>query len=269
MSRESRPPRLAEGLLAAVIGGDARGEGVLGDLHEEFLRDMETAPIRAALWYWINSLRLSARFTAQSATAKVRDVADRVRGQRQEHEALSSTARRSHDADDRHGGSVCVPRAVRAARSHGAHRAEPRSGARGERDDFHTDRRPRRSSVSISGRRPRGPRGGNVAHHGLQAGVGVGRELPGLEIAGRLAPEPRRDAVVGRQRHRTRRTRERSGLPSFTRLLSSARCPACTRARIPAGRGSAGPASPCRPGPGRVAASIWRRSRHPRSNDHS
>ena len=84
MSREPRPPRLAEGLLAAVIGGDARGEGVLGDLHEEFLRDVETAPIRAALWYWINSLRLSARFTAQGATATVRDVANRVRGQRQE-----------------------------------------------------------------------------------------------------------------------------------------------------------------------------------------
>ena len=39
MSRGARPPRLAEGLLTAVIGGDARGEGVLGDLHEEFLRE--------------------------------------------------------------------------------------------------------------------------------------------------------------------------------------------------------------------------------------
>ena len=84
MSRASRPPRLAEGLLTAVIGGDARGEGVLGDLHEEFLREVETAPLRAALWYWINSLRLSARFTAQSARATVRDVADRVREQRPE-----------------------------------------------------------------------------------------------------------------------------------------------------------------------------------------
>ena len=84
MSRGARPPRLAEGLLTAVIGGDARGEGVLGDLHEEFLREVERAPIRAALWYWINSLRLSARFTAQSASATARDVADRVRGQRQE-----------------------------------------------------------------------------------------------------------------------------------------------------------------------------------------
>jgi hypothetical protein len=88
MSREPRPPRLAVGLLAAVIGGDARGEGVLGDLHEEFLRDVETAPIRAAFWYWINSLRLSARFTAQSATATVRGVTDRVRGQRQETNSL-------------------------------------------------------------------------------------------------------------------------------------------------------------------------------------
>ena len=33
--------------------------------------------------------------------------------------------------------------------------------------------------------------------------------------AGRRASKPRRDAVVGRQRHRARRTRERSGLPRF------------------------------------------------------
>ena len=57
MSRGARPPRLAEGLLTAVIGVDARCEGVLGDLHEEFLREVERAPIRAPLWYWIASRR--------------------------------------------------------------------------------------------------------------------------------------------------------------------------------------------------------------------
>jgi putative ABC transport system permease protein len=77
-----RPPRIAEALLTLAIGRDGRSEGVLGDLHEEFLRCARATPARAAFWYWIHSLRLLTRFTAQGASSNTREFAQRVGGLR-------------------------------------------------------------------------------------------------------------------------------------------------------------------------------------------
>jgi PadR family transcriptional regulator len=72
MRRSRRPPRLAERLLESIVGRNDRAEGLLGDLHEEFVRQAGDRPARAAAWYWMHSLRLSGRFTAQATLARVR-----------------------------------------------------------------------------------------------------------------------------------------------------------------------------------------------------
>jgi putative ABC transport system permease protein len=55
------PPRLAERLLAAALGGGDWTESVLGDLHEEHLAYASRSRFRAAIWYWLQVLRLAAR----------------------------------------------------------------------------------------------------------------------------------------------------------------------------------------------------------------
>jgi putative ABC transport system permease protein len=56
------PPKLPERLLAAVLGS-ARRDGVIGDLHEEFVAHAtRSGRLGLHAWYWCHALRLAARF---------------------------------------------------------------------------------------------------------------------------------------------------------------------------------------------------------------
>lgn len=60
-----RPPRLAEKLLSALVGHDARGRSILGDAHEEMVdRARLGAPLAAYLWYWGYVLRFMVTYGA-------------------------------------------------------------------------------------------------------------------------------------------------------------------------------------------------------------
>lgn len=60
---EPHPPRFAEAILSRFVPTGEFGESVLGDLSEEY-RDFARhhSVETAALWYWIEALRLSSRF---------------------------------------------------------------------------------------------------------------------------------------------------------------------------------------------------------------
>ena len=59
----TRPPRLAERLLAAALRDPAWRDAVVGDLHEEFVhRRAATDSLRASAWYWWQAIRLAAHF---------------------------------------------------------------------------------------------------------------------------------------------------------------------------------------------------------------
>ena len=64
-----RPPRLAERLLASVLGGDEWSESILGDLHEEHAVRAARSRPRAAAWYWTHAVRLSTRGMAARTRA--------------------------------------------------------------------------------------------------------------------------------------------------------------------------------------------------------
>ena len=55
------PPRLAERLLAAVLGSGDWAESILGDLHEEYAARAAVASHRAAIWYYLVALSLIGR----------------------------------------------------------------------------------------------------------------------------------------------------------------------------------------------------------------
>ncbi len=69
----TRPPRLAEILLSAVLPkGDAR-EAILGDLHEEYVAAFPRPHVWGQAWYWAQALRLALRFApAAAGRAKAR-----------------------------------------------------------------------------------------------------------------------------------------------------------------------------------------------------
>ena len=58
------PPARAERLLAMALGPGPRAEGILGDLFEEHAAHAQRSPARAAMWYWMQAVRLSGRALA-------------------------------------------------------------------------------------------------------------------------------------------------------------------------------------------------------------
>jgi len=56
-----RPPATAERLLEAMLGAGDYTDAVLGDLYEEHALLAHRSRLRAALWYWMQACRLSAR----------------------------------------------------------------------------------------------------------------------------------------------------------------------------------------------------------------
>ncbi len=59
---EARPPRLAQRLLEAALPEETDGRSILGDLHQEFLDRCRTGQRSAAVWYWLEALRLCFGF---------------------------------------------------------------------------------------------------------------------------------------------------------------------------------------------------------------
>ena len=62
MNRQHLPPRIPQKILEAVLPPDLQSETVLGDLHEEFLREAQDAPVRAGFLYWRDALGVAARY---------------------------------------------------------------------------------------------------------------------------------------------------------------------------------------------------------------
>lgn len=59
-----RPPRLAESFLRMFVRRGIRGDGVVGDLREEYARIRNRhSGFAASLWYWANVLLLSAQYS--------------------------------------------------------------------------------------------------------------------------------------------------------------------------------------------------------------
>lgn len=56
------PPRLADAILKRVLPLGKRGESILGDLHEDYSRILESRFLMPALWYWSQTLRLAIRY---------------------------------------------------------------------------------------------------------------------------------------------------------------------------------------------------------------
>ena len=70
------PPARAERLLAMALGPGPRAEGILGDLFEEHAAHAQRSPARAALWYWVQAVRLCGRALATGMVhrRRARDV---------------------------------------------------------------------------------------------------------------------------------------------------------------------------------------------------
>jgi len=61
--RRSHPPKLAELLIGWLVRGPKLREGLLGDLHEEYLAIAESSSrLAAARWYWHATFVLWARY---------------------------------------------------------------------------------------------------------------------------------------------------------------------------------------------------------------
>src|SRR5262245_6495462 len=62
MTRQSRPPRIAEFLLHSLLGAHVSTDFIVGDLREEFEeRKRREGWLRVWLWYWLESLRVATR----------------------------------------------------------------------------------------------------------------------------------------------------------------------------------------------------------------
>ena len=86
-----RVPRGAERLLSAALADSDLRDSVLGDLHEEYAaRAPHTPRYRLHVWYWIEALRLTARFSARRGWRLVRR-SGHVRAERLERESAMST----------------------------------------------------------------------------------------------------------------------------------------------------------------------------------
>ncbi len=57
-----RPPRLAETLLTVLLPEGYRGDSVRGDLFEEYTERARKSRRRAAIWYWVEALRVGFRY---------------------------------------------------------------------------------------------------------------------------------------------------------------------------------------------------------------
>ena len=67
MTKEPRPPRLAERLLARFVPAGVAGRSILGDAREEFAAQrLSRSHLAADLWYWKHVLSLVARFMTGS-----------------------------------------------------------------------------------------------------------------------------------------------------------------------------------------------------------
>ncbi|MEJ2236891.1 MAG: ABC transporter permease [Gemmatimonadales bacterium] len=67
MTDESRPPRLAELLLARFVPPGISGRSILGDAREEYGAQLSSRPhLLADLWYWKHVLSIIARFVTGS-----------------------------------------------------------------------------------------------------------------------------------------------------------------------------------------------------------
>lgn len=60
----TRPPRLAEALLGAVLPAGVVGDSILGDAREEFVEYTRRGGFAPRLWYWIHAARLAAGYAA-------------------------------------------------------------------------------------------------------------------------------------------------------------------------------------------------------------
>ncbi len=67
MTDESRPPRLAERILARFVPQGVAGQSILGDAREEYSAKLSSSSrLIADLWYWKHALSLIARFATGS-----------------------------------------------------------------------------------------------------------------------------------------------------------------------------------------------------------
>ena len=67
----TRPPRLAERLLAKALESDPGGPAILGDLQEDFARECRTAgPGAAARWYWREAILLALGRAARGSRSR-------------------------------------------------------------------------------------------------------------------------------------------------------------------------------------------------------
>ncbi|UCG86903.1 MAG: ABC transporter permease [Gemmatimonadota bacterium] len=67
MTEHSRPPRLAEWLLARFVPPGIAGRSILGDAREEYLAQLGSRPLLLArLWYWKHALSIIGRFVTGS-----------------------------------------------------------------------------------------------------------------------------------------------------------------------------------------------------------
>jgi putative ABC transport system permease protein len=66
----ARVPALAQWLVTLAVGNGEWADCILGDLHEEYVRKLETHPRRAVMWYWAHALRLAARYSIQRCSER-------------------------------------------------------------------------------------------------------------------------------------------------------------------------------------------------------
>jgi len=76
------PPRIPQRILEAVLPPDLQSETVLGDLHEEYVREAQEAPLRAGFLYWRDALGVAARYLIENESRRRRS---RHRHNRYEH----------------------------------------------------------------------------------------------------------------------------------------------------------------------------------------
>ena len=232
-----RPPRLAERLLATVLGGDEWSESILGDLHEEHAVRAARSRPRAAAWYWTHAVRLSTRGMAARTRA-----------------ALSSPSLLAPPVTPPHPGDSLMRtlglevrhacRSILQAPGDERHRRHhPGTGARRQRGGVLDDRCAGAPAVHDAGRRSHhAPLLHQTGRH-RSARSPLASRLPRHEAAAAgCLRAARRLRLVECEPGRTGRTRERAGLLRLGRLLPGVGRAAGDGSNLPSRRGDAGPA---------------------------